>query len=160
MFPSQPFLPRFSHIQFLATPSFRLGAVLDAFWWPGQICILKRLLWAQDGGECEEEPECILLFGPARDERRMAYIGRQLDWRWRAVSTLERYLGHRTSQSSFGGAMEVLECLSQEWHAWINDFRATLLKKLQVMTVIPSSLLSSPSRQVFGHSLYQIQLAG
>lgn len=79
----------------------------------GQICILKHLLGVLDGVEGEREPECILVVGPGRDERRMTYVGWQLHRSWRAVSVFERYLGQQTSRSSFRWAIEMLECDSQ-----------------------------------------------
>ena len=134
MFSSQPFLPRFSHMEFMVTPSSQLGVVLDAFWWLGQICILKILLWSLEGVEGGEKLECILALGPGRDERRWPTL--ELGWRLRAVSIVKRCLGRWTSQPAFGWATEVLEYEGQGWHAQINDCLAALLEKLQFLIII------------------------
>lgn len=130
----------------------------------GPICILNILLWSQDGAEGDEAPECVLAFGPGRDERRWPTVGWQLGWRLRAGGIFERCMGHQTSQTLFGWAIEVLEYEGQGWHTGIHDFLAVLLEKLQIIITFPSSSLSFASCKMFGHSLYpfqlQIQLVG
>lgn len=157
MLSSQPFLPPFSHIWF--TVWLRPSRWALSFPPSGDLVRFAfHLHGAQDGVEGEQEAACILAVGPGRDERTPC-VWRQLGRRWRAVSVFERYLGQRTSRSSFGRAIEMLEYDGHRRCAWIRDCLATLSEKWQV--IINTSLLSSYTTcEVFGYGLCRIQLVG